>query len=73
MLLGYAIPSFVLGVVLLVLFAGGSFVQWFPLRGITSDNWDELSLAGKIADYFWHITLPVTCDGARQLRRRSRS
>ena len=58
-LLGYAIPSFVLGVVLLVLFAGGSFVQWFPLRGITSLNWDELSFFGKIADYFWHITLPV--------------
>ena len=59
-LLGYAIPSFVMGVVLLVLFAGGSFVQWFPLRGITSLNWDELTLFGKIADYFWHIALPVT-------------
>lgn len=58
-LMGYAIPSFVMGVVLLVLFAGGSFVQWFPLRGITSINWDELSLAGKITDYFWHIALPV--------------
>jgi microcin C transport system permease protein len=59
-LLGYAIPSFVMGVVLLVFFAGGSFVQWFPLRGITSMNWQELSLLGKILDYFWHITLPVT-------------
>jgi microcin C transport system permease protein len=59
-LLGYAIPSFVMGVVLLVFFAGGSFVQWFPLRGITSMNWHELSLAGKILDYFWHIALPVT-------------
>ena len=58
-LLGYAIPSFVMGVVLLVLFAGGSFVQLFPLRGITSLNWDDLSLLGKITDYFWHITLPV--------------
>ena len=58
-LLGYAIPSFVMGVALLVLFAGGSFVQWFPLRGLTSLNWHELSLAGKIADYFWHIALPV--------------
>jgi microcin C transport system permease protein len=58
-LLGYAIPSFVMGVVLLVLFAGGSFVQWFPLRGLTSLDWDELSLMGKIADYFWHIALPV--------------
>jgi microcin C transport system permease protein len=59
-LLGYAIPSFVMGVVLLVFFAGGSFVQWFPLRGIVSTNWQELSLAGKIVDYFWHIALPVT-------------
>src|ERR671915_1375451 len=59
-LLGYAIPSFVMGVVLLVFFAGGSFVQWFPLRGITSINWQELSLIGKVLDYFWHIALPVT-------------
>ena len=58
-LLGYAIPSFVMGVVLLVLFAGGSFVQWFPLRGLTSLNWHDLSLGAKIADYFWHIALPV--------------
>jgi microcin C transport system permease protein len=58
-LLGYAIPAFVMGVVLLVLFAGGSFVQWFPLRGLTSLNWHELSTWGKIKDYFWHITLPV--------------
>jgi microcin C transport system permease protein len=59
-LLGYAIPSFVMGVALLVFFAGGSFFQWFPLRGITSMNWHELSLLGKILDYFWHIALPVT-------------
>ena len=59
-LLGYAIPSFVMGVVLLVFFAGGSFFQWFPLRGITSMNWHELSLVGKVVDYFWHIALPVT-------------
>ena len=59
-LLGYAIPSFVMGVVLLVFFAGGSFFQWFPLRGITSMNWHELSVPGKILDYFWHIALPVT-------------
>jgi len=59
-LLGYAIPSFVMGVVLLVFFAGGSFVQWFPLRGITSLHWHELSIPGKILDYFWHIALPVT-------------
>jgi microcin C transport system permease protein len=59
-LLGYAIPSFVLGVVLLVSFAGGSLVQWFPLRGLVSSNWHELSLGYKILDYLWHITLPVT-------------
>lgn len=59
-LLGYAIPSFVLGVLLMVLFAGGSFVQWFPLRGLTSTNWDDLSAVGKITDYLWHIALPVT-------------
>ncbi len=58
-LLGYAIPSFVMGVVLLVLFGGGSFVQWFPLRGLTSINWQELSLPGKVVDYFWHIALPI--------------
>ena len=58
-LMGYAIPSFVMGVVLLVFFAGGSFFQWFPLRGLTSINWHELSLWGKVTDYFWHIALPV--------------
>ncbi|HQT25215.1 MAG TPA: ABC transporter permease subunit, partial [Burkholderiales bacterium] len=59
---GYAIPSFVLGVVLLVLFGGGSFLDWFPLRGLTSDNWAHFSLWGKITDYLWHITLPVTAE-----------
>jgi microcin C transport system permease protein len=58
-LVGYAIPSFVLGVVLLVYFAGGNFLQWFPLRGIVSSNWHELDLFHKITDYLWHITLPV--------------
>src|ERR1044071_4194474 len=58
--LGYAIPSFVLGVVLLVYFAGGSFVQWFPLRGLVSSNWQELSVGHKITDYLWHIALPVS-------------
>ena len=56
-LLGYAIPGFVLGVALLVVFGGQ--LQWFPLRGLTSGNWEELSLGGKITDYLWHITLPV--------------
>ncbi|WP_050464382.1 microcin C ABC transporter permease YejB [Herbaspirillum autotrophicum] len=58
-LIGYSIPGFVLGVFLLVVFGGGSFLQWFPLRGLTSDNWDTLSTMGKITDYLWHITLPV--------------
>jgi len=58
-LVGYAIPGFVLGVLLLVLLGGGSFVQWFPLRGLTSDNWAELDWFHKITDYLWHITLPV--------------
>ena len=59
-LTGYAIPSFVMGVLLMVLFAGGAFVQWFPLRGLTSSHWAELSLLGKVGDYLWHIVLPVT-------------
>jgi microcin C transport system permease protein len=57
-LVGYAIPGFVLGVALLVIFGGQ--LQWFPLRGLTSSNWDSLSWGGKIVDYLWHITLPVT-------------
>ncbi len=60
-LLGYAVPGFVLGVLLIVLFAGGTFLEWFPLRGLTSDNWDELSWPARIADYFWHLTLPLIC------------
>jgi microcin C transport system permease protein len=56
---GYAIPGFLFAVLLIVLFAGGSFMQIFPFRGLVSDNWHELSLGGKIVDYFWHITLPV--------------
>ena len=58
-IVAYAIPGFLFAILLLVLFAGGSYWQIFPLRGLTSDNWDSLSLGGKIADYFWHITLPV--------------
>ncbi|MDP1690573.1 MAG: ABC transporter permease subunit [Burkholderiaceae bacterium] len=60
-LLGYAIPGFVLGLLLIVLFAGGSYFDWFPLRGLTSDNWEELSWPARIADYFWHLMLPLTC------------
>ena len=55
-----AIPSFLLGIMLIVLFAGGTFLDWFPLRGLTSPNFDELSLFGKIKDYFWHLALPLT-------------
>jgi microcin C transport system permease protein len=60
-LLGYAIPGFVLGVVLIVLFAGGTYFEWFPLRGLVSDNWHDLSWPARIRDYFWHLTLPVIC------------
>jgi microcin C transport system permease protein len=60
-LIGYAIPGFVLGVLLIVLFAGGTFLDWFPLRGLTSDNWAELSWPARIRDYFWHLTLPLIC------------
>ena len=58
-LVGYAIPGFVLGITLLVLFGGGSFWSLFPLRGLVSDNWEQLPWYGQIADYLWHITLPV--------------
>jgi len=57
--IGNAIPAFLFAVLLLVVFAGGSYLDWFPLRGLTSDNWEELSWPAKILDYFWHITLPV--------------
>jgi microcin C transport system permease protein len=60
-LVGYAIPGFVLGVALLVLFGGGSFLQLFPLRGLTSDNFAQLSLVGKVLDYFWHLAMPLLC------------
>ncbi|MGL4235016.1 microcin C ABC transporter permease YejB [Tabrizicola sp.] len=56
----YAIPSFLFAVLLMVLFAGGSYFQWFPLRGLTSEGWQDFSLFGKITDYLWHIVLPVT-------------
>ncbi len=58
-IVAYAIPGFLFAILLLVLLAGGSYFQIFPLRGLTSDNWEDLSLLGKIGDYFWHITLPV--------------
>ncbi len=58
-IVAYAIPGFLVGVMLLVFFAGGSYFDWFPLRGLTSENFDQLSLLGKVADYFWHLTLPL--------------
>ncbi len=58
-IVGYAIPGFLFAILLVVLFAGGSYLDWFPLRGLTSPGWDALSWPAKIADYFWHISLPV--------------
>jgi microcin C transport system permease protein len=58
-IIGYAIPGFLFAILLLVLFAGGSYWKIFPLRGLTSENWEQLSLWGKVVDYLWHITLPV--------------
>ena len=58
--IGYAVPGFLFGILLIVLFAGGSFFDWFPLRGLTSDNFAELSWWEKIIDYFWHLALPLT-------------
>jgi microcin C transport system permease protein len=57
---GYALPGFLVAVLLLVVFAGGSFFQWFPSRGLTSDNWAQLSAFGKVKDYAWHLVLPLT-------------
>jgi len=59
-LIGYAIPGFVLGIVLIVLFGGGSFWSIFPLRGLVSDNWSQLGVLDKVLDYLWHMVLPIT-------------
>ncbi|MDA0223962.1 MAG: microcin C ABC transporter permease YejB [Proteobacteria bacterium] len=61
-IVAYAIPGFLFAILLLVLFAGGSYLKWFPLRGLTSDRFDELSLLGQIGDYLWHVVLPVTAN-----------
>jgi microcin C transport system permease protein len=58
-IVGNAIPSFLFAILLILLFAGGSFFDWFPLRGLVSDNWEQLSWPERILDYFWHLTLPL--------------
>jgi len=60
LVVGHALPAFLVAVFLLVMFAGASFVQWFPSRGLSSENWNQLSTIGKIGDYFWHLALPLT-------------
>ena len=59
-IIGYAIPSFLFAILLIVVFAGGHYLDWFPLRGLTSTNWDEMGTFEQILDYFWHLALPVT-------------
>lgn len=59
-ILGYAIPGFLFAILLVVLFAGGSYWKWFPLRGLTSPDFDTLTTLQQIGDYFWHLALPLT-------------
>ncbi|MCA8868480.1 MAG: microcin C ABC transporter permease YejB [Rhodobacteraceae bacterium] len=61
-IVAYAIPGFLFAILLLVVFAGGSYLKWFPLRGLTSENFSELSMLGQIKDYLWHIVLPVAAN-----------
>ncbi len=62
-IIGHAIPSFIFAILLIVIFAGGSFLDWFPLRGLFSDNSQQLSWPAWIADYFWHLALPIAAMG----------
>ena len=62
-IVGYAIPGFLFAILLIIVFAGGSFFNIFPLRGLTSDYWAQLSVGGKIVDYFWHLVLPIVSMG----------
>ena len=59
-IIGYAMPAFLFAMLLIVVFCGGTGVDWFPVRGLVSDNFEQLTLLGKVADYFWHLVLPVT-------------
>lgn len=59
-IIGYAMPAFLFAILLIVVFAGGSYVNWFPVQGLVSDNFDSLSPLGKVGDYLWHLVLPVT-------------
>ena len=58
--IAYAIPGFLFAILLIVVFAGGSYLDWFPMRGLRSENADELSFIGQVGDYLWHLALPVT-------------
>ncbi len=58
--IGYAVPGFLFAILLIILFAGGSYFDWFPLRGIVSNSWSDMSLFDQIIDYFWHLALPIT-------------
>lgn len=58
-IVGHALPAFLFALLLIVVFGGGSLLDWFPVRGLVSENFDELSWAGKVVDYFWHLVLPV--------------
>jgi microcin C transport system permease protein len=62
-IVGFAIPGFLFAILLIILFAGGSFLNWFPLRGLTSDGWSNFPWYWKILDYFWHLTLPLIAMG----------
>ncbi len=59
-IIGYAVPAFLFAMMLIVVFCGGRYLDWFPLRGLVSEGWDKMTLFEKIRDYFWHLTLPVT-------------
>src|SRR3546814_1005908 len=63
-----AVPSFLFAILLIVLFAGGRYFDWFPLRGIISDNWRELSWPMVVLDYFWHMTLPRSEEHTSELQ-----